>query len=272
MPSENPDLTVPFDGASYRRAVREKYNAIEIWPTTDLWLSHVKAWISQTIKRWQPHLKLTPASRILNAGSGDESYSVAPGVVIDCDIADQKLIGMPYGVAGDLMNLPLASGAVDVCVCVGSVVNYVSDLNKAIGEIARVVKADGRLILEFESSRSPEYMFTRHFGRDVSQVSTFYIYENENIWVYHEDHVRRLLQQAGFEVIAENRTHFVAPAIFRFKKDINYAAWFARFDRFVSRLPFLKRHSANVIYLCQRRRPTATAPAFIPMQTAQAAE
>jgi SAM-dependent methyltransferase len=269
---------VPFDGSSYRRAVREKYNAIEIWPATDLWLSHVKAWIGRTIRAWQPALQLTPASRILNAGSGDESYSVAPGLVIDCDIADQKLVGMPCGVAGDLMNLPLASGSVDVCVCVGSVVNYVSDLTKAIGEIARVVKSDGRLILEFESSRSPEYLFTRHFGREVSQVSTFYIYENENIWVYHEDHVRSLLEQAGFEIIEESRTHFVAPLIFRFKKNINTAARFAVLDRIVSKIPFLNKHSANLMYLCQRRRPamgavaTAGAAQDIPIQTAQAAE
>lgn len=276
MPSDNPDLTVPFDGSSYRRAVREKYNAIEIWPSTDLWLSHVKAWIGRTIKAWQPALGLTPAARILNAGSGDESYSVAPGLVIDCDIADQKLVGMPCGVAGDLMNLPLAAGSVDVCVCVGSVVNYVSDLTKAIGEIARVVKSDGRLILEFESSRSPEYLFTRHFGREVSQVSTFYIYENENIWVYHEDHVRGLLEQAGFEIIEESRTHFVAPLIFRFKKNINTAARFAVLDRLVSKIPFLNKHSANLMYLCQRRRPAvgavATASEAIPIQTAQAAE
>jgi SAM-dependent methyltransferase len=277
VPSDNPDLTVPFDGSSYRRAVREKYNAIEIWPATDLWLSHVKAWIGRTIKAWQPALGLTPAARILNAGSGDESYSVAPGLVIDCDIADQKLVGMPCGVAGDLMNLPLAAGSVDVCVCVGSVVNYVSDLTKAIGEIARVVKSDGRLILEFESSRSPEYLFTRHFGREVSQVSTFYIYENENIWVYHEDHVRSLLEQAGFEIIEESRAHFAAPLIFRFKKNINTAARFAVLDRIVSRIPFLNKHSANLMYLCQRRRPAAggvasAASGVIPVQTAQAAE
>lgn len=275
MPSENPDLTVPFDGASYRRAVREKYNAIEIWPSTDLWLSHVKAWIARTIRAWQPALRLTPSSRILNAGSGDESYSVAPGMVIDCDIADRKVVGMPCGVAGDLMNLPLAEGSVDVCVCVGSVVNYVSDLTKAIGEIGRVVKADGRLILEFESSRSPEYLFTRHFGRDVTQVSTFYIYENENIWVYNEQYVRSLLDQAGFEIIAESRAHFIAPFIFRFKKNINTAARFAIFDRIAAKIPFLNQHSANLIYLCQRRRPAmgAVASAAInPIQTAQAAE
>ncbi|HEX6980306.1 MAG TPA: methyltransferase domain-containing protein [Alphaproteobacteria bacterium] len=253
MPSDNPDFTVPFDGVSYRRAVREKYNTIEIWPATDLWLSHVKAWISRTIGVWRPALALTPDSRILNAGSGDESYSVAPGLVIDCDIADRKLVGLPFGVAGDLMNLPLADRSVDACVCVGSVVNYVSDLPKAIDEIARVVRGGGSLILEFESSRSPEYMFTRHFGRDVSQVSTYYIYENENIWVYNEAHVRRLLEAAGFDVVAQSRAHFVAPMIFRFKKDINYAARFAILDPIASRIPFLNRRSANVMYLCRRR-------------------
>ncbi|MBI3452059.1 MAG: methyltransferase domain-containing protein [Rhodospirillales bacterium] len=244
---------MPLGSDSYLRAVREKYNAIEIWPSTDRWLAHVKTWIAASIAAWQPTLGLTPASRVLNAGSGDESYNVSPGLLIDCDIAEKKLANMPCGVAGDLANLPLKTGSVDVCVCVGSVVNYVGDLPKAIAEIARVVKGDGRLILEFESSRSPEYMFTAHFGQDVSQVSTFYIYENENIWVYAEEHVRRLLAEAGFEVVAESRTHFVAPMIYRFKKSLHYAARFARFDKYVSWIPGLNKHSANVIYLCQRR-------------------
>ena len=272
MPSENPDVTVPFDGSDYRRAVREKYNTIEIWPTTDRWLSHLKVWMSRIIREWQPSLGLTPDSRILNAGSGDESYSVAPGIVVNCDIADKKLVGMPYGVAGDLMSLPLAPGSIDVCVCVGSVVNYVSDLSRAIDEIGRVVKGDGRLILEFESSRSPEYFFTRHYGRDATQVSTFYIYENENIWVYHEDYVRRLLEAAGFEVVAESRAHFVAPWIFRFKKNINYAARFAKLDRVAERIPFLNRHSANVMYLCRRHLGVAAGAVAMPHPEAVAAE
>ncbi|MGQ0663308.1 MAG: class I SAM-dependent methyltransferase [Pseudomonadota bacterium] len=238
---------------SYLKAVREKYNAIEIWPVSDRWLGHVKAWIAATVAAWQPALGLSPRSKILNAGSGDESYNVSPGLVIDCDIADRKLVGMPCGVAGDLANLPLQSGSVDVCVCVGSVVNYIRELPRAIAEIARVVKGDGRLIIEFESSRSGEYLFTPHFGRDAAQVRTFYIYEDETIWVYAEEHVRRLLEAAGFKIVAESRAHFVAPLVYRIRKDLHRAARFAVLDRWVSWMPLLKRHSANIILLCRRR-------------------
>jgi SAM-dependent methyltransferase len=252
VPSE-PPLSLPFGGEeSYRRAVREKYNAVEIWPQSDRWLTHVKEFIAATLAEWRPKLGLTPASRILNAGSGDESYNVSPGMVVDCDIADRKLVGLPHGVAGDITRLPLRSGAVDCCVCVGSVVNYV-DVTRAIEEIARVVKPEGKVVLEFESSRSLEYVFTRHFGEDATRVSTFYIYENENIWVYHEEHVRKLLAQAGFRVVAERRAHFMAPLFYRFRKDLHWAARFAVLDKFVSWMPFLRRHSANVIFLCERR-------------------
>jgi SAM-dependent methyltransferase len=244
---------VPLGGDSYLRAVRAKYNEIEIWPSSDRWLAHVQHWIRGCIAAWKPDLGLRPDSRILNAGSGDESYNLAPGLVVDCDIADRKLVGLPCGVAGDLANLPLKTGSVDVCLCVGSVVNYVSDLPRAIGEIARVVKDDGRLILEFESSRSAEYMFTPHFGRDVSQVRTYYIYEDENIWVYHEDHVRHLLEAAGFKIVARSGAHFIGPLVYRFKRNLHYAARFARFDKWVSWIPHLKPHSANIIFLCQRR-------------------
>ncbi len=258
MPNEPAPLSVPLGGDhSYLRAVREKYNAIEIWPESDRWLFHVRRWIGECIGAWTPALGLQPHSRVLNAGSGNESYNLAPGVVIDCDIADRKLVGMPFGVAGDLANLPLKTGAVDVCVCVGSVINYIADLPKAIGEIARVMQSRGKLILEFESSASLEYLMTPHFARDVSQVSTYYIYENENIWVYSEAYVRGLLNAAGFEVVAENRTHFVAPLVHRFSQNIHGAARFCGLDRWARRIPWLNRHSANVIYLCEQRRHAA---------------
>jgi len=251
VPSE-PPLSLPFGGEeSYRRAVREKYNAVEIWPQSDRWLTHVKEFIAATVAEWRPKLGLTPASRILNAGSGDESYNVSPGMVVDCDIADRKLVGLPHGVAGDITRLPLRSGAVDCCVCVGSVVNYV-DVTRAIEEIARVVKPEGKVVLEFESSRSLEYVFTRHFGEDATRVSTFYIYENENIWVYGEDYMQRLLAQVGFEVVEVSRAHFVAPLIHGFVQNIHTAAKFTWLDRVLGWIPFLKPHSANVIYLCRR--------------------
>lgn len=252
MPNEPIPISLPGVGDSYLRAVREKYNAIEIWPASDRWLAHLKTWMATTIAAWQPSLGLTPQSKILNAGSGDESYSIAPGMVINSDIADRKLVGMSCGVAGDLAHLPLQTAAVDVCVCVGSVVNYVRELPKAIGELGRVVKPGGNLILEFENSRSLEYIGTPHFGRDVSQVSTFYIYENENIWVYGEDYMQRLLAQVGFEVVEVSRAHFVAPLIHGFVQNIHTAAKFTWLDRVLGWIPFLKPHSANVIYLCRR--------------------
>lgn len=255
VPDDHPPQAVPADvDSGYLRAVRAKYNAIEIWPSTDRWLAHVKTWIAGALADWQPLLGLRPDSRILNAGSGDESYNVGPGMVVDCDIADRKLVGLPWGVAGDLANLPLRTGSIDVCVCVGSVVNYVGDVVRAISEVARVVKPNGRLVLEFESSRSSEYVFTRHFGQPATQVRTFYIYEDENIWVYNEDHVRDLLAEHGFRVIAVRRVHFVAPLVYRFKKDINYAARFASLDRWLSWLPGLRNASANVMFLCERDR------------------
>lgn len=253
MPNEPVPISVPGVGDSYLRAVREKYNAIEIWPASDRWLLHVKDWIASTIAEWQPRLGLTPASKILNAGSGDESYSIAPGMVINSDIADRKLVGMSCGVAGDLANLPLQTASVDVCVCVGSVVNYVPESAKAIGELGRVVRPGGNLILEFENSRSLEYAWTPHFARDVSQVSTFYIYENENIWVYAEEYIRHVLDQAGFDVVAASRAHFVAPLVHGFLQNIHTAARFIWLDRLVRWIPLLNRYSANVIYLCRRR-------------------
>jgi hypothetical protein len=45
----------------------------------------------------------------------------------------------------------------------------------------------------------------------------------------------------------------VAPFFYRWRKDLNWAAGFAWLDRYVSWLPWLRRHSANVMVLCERR-------------------
>ena len=122
-----------------------------------------------------------------------------------------------------------------------------------MGEIARVLRPDGRLILEFESSRSGEYHFTPHFGRDAAQVRTFYIDQDESIWVFNEAYVRRVLAAHGFAVVDIRRAHFLSPFVYRFGKDLNRAARYAAFDRWVGRLPFFRTRSANVILLCERR-------------------
>jgi hypothetical protein len=114
------------------------------------------------------------------------------------------------------------------------------------------VKPGGSLIIEFENSRSLEYIFTPHFARDRSQVSTFFIYENENIWIYGEEYIQRLLAGAGFTVERVTRTHFVAPLIHGYVQNIHYAARFVGLDRFVRWIPFLNRYSANVMYLCRK--------------------
>ena len=86
--------------------------------------------------------------------------------------------------------MPIADESVDIVVCVGSVIKY-CDAAAAISEFGRVLRPNGHLFVEFESSLSAELALQRSFGDSAGIFETFYC---------RIDYIERLLTAAGLIV------------------------------------------------------------------------
>ncbi|MBM3218979.1 MAG: class I SAM-dependent methyltransferase [Candidatus Rokubacteria bacterium] len=61
---------------------------------------------------------------------------------------------------GDLTALPYADGSFDVVSCCGSTLSFVDDPDRALAEIARVLRPGGRVVLEYEHKWSFDLAWT----------------------------------------------------------------------------------------------------------------
>jgi demethylmenaquinone methyltransferase/2-methoxy-6-polyprenyl-1,4-benzoquinol methylase len=158
-------------------------------------------------RRWRDRaieaLALPPASRIVDlcTGTGDLAIAatrlVAPVSVVGIDfsaemlrvalskIREQTLAGTIKLIRGDATRIPLADASCDAAT-IGFGIRNVAEPQRALGELARVLRSGGRLaILEFGEPRIPgirtlyswyfRYLLPR-VGRAVSKHSSAYSY------------------------------------------------------------------------------------------------
>jgi SAM-dependent methyltransferase len=104
--------------------------------------------------------------RILDAGSGTGIFTrqfLARGAdVVGLDISfamlrravDKNAIMAPRGVAADMANLPFAAGGVDKSVSV-TAIEFIADARRAVGELFRVTKPGGIIVVATLNSLSP---------------------------------------------------------------------------------------------------------------------
>jgi len=81
-----------------------------------------------------------PAGLRLNVGSGLQSFKVR---TINMDLC----IGHKVDIGGDLLELPFGDECVDTIICTG-VLEHVTDPQRAMGEIFRVLKLGGKVYIE----------------------------------------------------------------------------------------------------------------------------
>jgi ubiquinone/menaquinone biosynthesis C-methylase UbiE len=91
----------------------------------------------------------------------------------------------------DVLAIPLADNSVDLAMC-NSVFPHFTDKGKALKEIARVLKSDGRLVICHTMSRAMINQLHQSAGGVIA-----------NDLLPDESHLRRLIKQAGLRV-----THF----------------------------------------------------------------
>ena len=243
----NPDPISKIDPEK----VRNRYNQIgTIWAQNDKWHQYTHERISQFLSKF--FLKRPTRDRkLLNAGSGGNAWGLENIDQLHVDIAERKINHLPNSLVSSIESMPVGPAMFDYCLCVGSVINY-CDAAATIHELHRVIKTGGYLIIEFESSRTFEFIFSSTFGKSATIAETFYQESPEIIWVYSESYITRLLQNSGFKIHSADRFHVLSPAVYRIVKNSNFASKFTVLDTISRKIPFLKWFAANVILSCEK--------------------
>ncbi len=232
-------------------SVKNMYNEMpEIWPLDDKWYQYTYSQILKFLMRISSKYNFTDNMKILNAGSGGNTYNL-PGIHYHVDIAEQKIKDIPNAFVGSIEDLCFTDNKFDVCICVGSVINY-CDALVALSEMIRVLKSGGILILDFDQSHSFEFWGTSHFNKTADIVETFNSGYADKTWVYSPQYIFNILKKYNVHLSEIQRYHILSPLIYRITHNEDRAATFAKYDKCVSSIPFLKNFSCNII-LCSQK-------------------
>jgi len=231
--------------------IKTRYKKIkEIWDTSDKWHYKTKIEIEKFINKCIQKNNLSKKS-IVNLGSAGNSYGFNDDFVFHVDLVEDKIKNKKNYIVSNIENIEINS-LFDGILCVGSVINY-CDLFAVLEKCSRLTKKGGFLILEFENSKSLEFIGTNHYNRPSSFVSTFYQGETENLFVYSENLIKTTLNEYGFTVNNIHRFHILSPLLLKLKKNPNNAGRLIVFDSICRLIPALKKHSSNVIIYAQKR-------------------
>lgn len=232
-------------------SVKNMYNEMqEIWPRGDLWYQYTYSQISRFLKKVSKKYNFTKNMDILNAGSGGNSYDV-PGKHYHVDIAEQKLKNIPNSYIENIENLSFPNKKFDVCICVGSVLNY-CDALAALAEISRVLKHGGILILDYDQSHSFEFIGTPYFNQKACIIETFNSGYIDKTWIYSPEYISSILRYNNFNILDTQKYHIITLFIYRITHNENMASAFSKFDKVVSYMPILRNFSCNLI-LCSQK-------------------
>ena len=223
----------------------------EIWPSSDLWHSYTARRLERIVERLGKPGEFT-GKRVLNLGSGGKSYGFESCELTSVDIAMSLVSTQPQPVVGTAEELPFADNTFDLVLCVGSVINY-CDAVALCREISRVLKHEGKAILEFESSNSAEYIRRPQYKLDAVGVRVPYQGQLESIWLYSPSYLRALLSAVGMQVNQDLGFHTVTTIAYRLFGTESSAMIFSELDTFgfVSRL--LRSFACNRIFLAQKQ-------------------
>jgi ubiquinone/menaquinone biosynthesis C-methylase UbiE len=232
-------------------AVRERYSDPNLYTGIDSWHRFTSTVVRREISRRWSELSTGPGRVILNAGAGNNDLGICPPTTINLDISETGLQQLPNPLVASVEAIPLGDETVDSIICVGGVINY-CDAAAAISEFARILRENGSLVLEFDSSLSAELMFQKAFGRSVAVAESFYADRPEAVWVYSAQHIANLLSAAGLCVTRTIPVHIASPWAFLLTRSIPIATALAHLDPLFRFPPFLSRWASNYLLFCRK--------------------
>lgn len=225
--------------------IKEFYEKIpNVWPENDNWHNYSRYQIHNYLKKET----IKDFDKVLNAGSGGNDYNLNCEM-FHLDIAENKICHFKNYIVGSADNIPLHNIKFDFIICVGSVINY-TDAISTISEFSRLTSKGGHLILEFESSWGYEHLKTTAFKKPAEIVTLKYNNESHKQWIYSYNYIKDILNSFNFKIENTYRFHILSSLVYNHKKDENQAAVFAKFDTILRYMPFVNRHSNNIIIKC----------------------
>ncbi len=227
--------------------VKEFYEKVpDVWPVKDEWHKYSKKRIESYLSR----RVIDNSLYILNAGSGGNTYGLQNSMH-HFDIAKNKIEHFKEFTVGTIEALPFENETFDIVICVGSVINY-TDAFLSIQEISRVLKYQGMLILEFESSWGLEYLNTDNFKKNATIVEVNYYNEKHKQWIYSPNYLLKILKNNDLKICRKERFHILSSYIYSKCRDENHSAKYTKYDNLLKRIPYINLHSNNVIYECRK--------------------
>jgi len=222
-------------------------NVLEVWPTDDMWHQYSKQMIEKFIKKNQKRL----CGTILNAGSGGNIYGLTDKEMTHVDIAANKISMFAKYVVSNIENMSFENCSFDSCICVGSVINY-CDAIKAISKISKVLKPNGYLILEYESSYGYEYRFSSAYKKIAQPVYADYQGKKLKQWVYSPYYMKSILADSNLKILKIKLFHIASGLNYSCTKDIIKATSYTKYDSILCYIPPFCLHANNEIYLCKK--------------------
>ena len=225
-------------------------NMDEIWPINDLWYTYTYEQIKKYITEYVKKNNFSSESHILNVGSGGNSYNI-PGKQFQTDIAYEKIKHIPNAYLANAESLPFDDNFFDGGICVGSVINY-CDPYKVIKEVSRTLKPKSNIVLDFEQSKSFQFVHTSNYNADATIIESFNSGNADKIWIFSQKYIKSILCQFNFKIIDLKYFHILSPLAYRITKNEQEASKWAKHDVWLRLIPYINRFSCNIILTMQK--------------------
>ena len=160
------------------------------------------------------------------------------------DIISEYIENEPNYIVGSLESIPLEAESVDFIVCVGSVLNY-CDAIRSISEIERVLKINGKAIIEFERSNSAEFLLTKNYSAHVFLKKYNYNNQQHLLWMYSEKYIKEILLIKNLKIKNIYRFHILSSLLYKLGLNEKESSKFYKFDDSFQKLSYPFAH--NVI-------------------------
>ena len=228
-----------------QKEIQKLYENVDnVWPKDDNWHLYSKFQIEKYLKKQNFSL----SAYTLNAGSGGNDYGLTSINMHHRDLAENKINCFNDYSVGSIELLPQENDIFDNIICVGSVINY-CDAVAVISEFSRVLKKQGTLYLEFESSYGYEHRKFDYYKSCAEVVQLKYFGDFWKQWIYSPKYIKMLLKQYGFKIVDDFRFHILSAYMYSNCQDENESAKYTKFDC-ILRHTLWKKHANNVLLKC----------------------